>query len=60
MNRRVISKSDLAAMHPHTPSDEMDILIDFVNSQELGWSANECMLSKSHPKYDAVKCHYEK
>lgn len=41
----------------HVPSDEMDLLISMVNSEELGWKADECKLQKHHEMYS--KCQIE-
>ena len=38
----------------HVPSDEMDLLISMVNSEDLGWKADECKLQKHHEMYS--KC----
>jgi len=40
----------------HSPSEENDLYIESINSQNLTWKANECMLTKTHPKYNAEKC----
>jgi C1A family cysteine protease len=45
------SKQKLAQSHPPTPSPELDQLISYVNSKDLGWKANTCLLSKTHPKH---------
>lgn len=44
------------------PSKETDELIMKVNAnpEKYGWKANECMLTKTHPKYDAGKCSSKK
>ena len=34
----------------------MDLYINWINSQNLGWKANICLLSKSDPNYDKTKC----
>lgn len=35
----------------HQPSNETDKAISFINSQNLGWKADTCMLSKDHKEY---------
>ena len=30
--------------HDHVPSDEMDILIQTINTVDLGWKADTCKL----------------
>lgn len=42
--------------HFHVPNDEMDLLIETVNSGDFGWKADVCMLQKHHHMYDADKC----
>jgi len=42
--------------HDHVPSDEMDLLIETINSNDLGWKADVCKLQKHHHMYDADKC----
>lgn len=37
----------------HTPSDETDAAITFINSQNLGWKADVCKLQKHHADYGA-------
>ena len=39
--------------HDHVPNDEMDLLIEIINSNDLGWKADTCKLSKTHPLYGA-------
>ena len=41
------------AHHSHTPTNETDKAISFINSQNLGWKADTCMLSKDHKEYGA-------
>jgi len=43
-------------LHSHEPSDEMDLYINWINSQKLSWKANTCLLSKTDPNYDHEKC----
>jgi len=45
------SKEKLAQSHPPTASPELDQLISYVNSKDLGWKANTCLLSKTHPEH---------
>jgi len=40
----------------HVPNDEMDLLIETVNSGDFGWKADVCMLQKHHHMYDADNC----
>jgi hypothetical protein len=40
----------------HVPSDKTDLEILEINNSNLTWKANVCMLSKSHPQYDSIKC----
>ena len=42
--------------HFHVPNDEMDLLIETVNSGDFGWKADVCMLQTHHHMYDADKC----
>lgn len=42
--------------HSHAPSEETDLYIESINSQNLSWKANECMLTKTHAKYNKEKC----
>lgn len=35
----------------HVPSDETDLEISEINSQNLTWKANVCMLQKTHKDY---------
>jgi hypothetical protein len=37
----------------HVPSDEIDLLIDTINSMDLGWKADTCKYQKTHPNYGA-------
>jgi len=37
--------------HDHVPSDEMDVLIEAINSADLGWKADTCKLQKNHHMY---------
>jgi len=39
------------AHQEHTPSDETDKAITFINSQDLGWKADVCKLQKHHADY---------
>jgi hypothetical protein len=51
---------ELAAQHPHEPSPEYDVFISWVNNNpHMTWSANTCMLSKSHSDYDKKECEPE-
>ena len=50
------SRSD--TYHPrHEPNKDTDLLIDTINSMDLGWKANKCMLQESHPEYPGAACH---
>ena len=40
----------------HVPSDKTDLEISEINRSNLTWKANVCMLQKTHPDYDAIKC----
>lgn len=42
--------------HNHKPSDEMDLLIETINTSDLGWTADVCKLQKHHHMYDADRC----
>ena len=42
--------------HGHVPSDEMDLLIETINTMDLGWKADVCKLQKTHRMYDAQAC----
>lgn len=42
--------------YDHVPSDEMDLLIETINSGDFGWKADVCKLQKHHHMYDADKC----
>lgn len=44
----------------HVPNDEMDLLIETVNTGDFGWKADVCMLQKHHHMYDADKCEKKK
>lgn len=35
----------------HVPSDENDLAISFINSQDFGWKADVCKLQKHHVDY---------
>jgi hypothetical protein len=35
----------------HRPSDEMDLLITEINTSDLGWKADVCKYTKTHPLY---------
>jgi hypothetical protein len=35
----------------HKPSDETDLLIETINSMDLGWKADVCKLQSNHPSY---------
>ena len=39
------------AHHEHVPSDENDLLIETINSMDLGWKADTCKYQKHHEKY---------
>lgn len=39
------------AHHAHVPSDENDLLIDAINSLDLGWKADTCKYQKHHANY---------
>ena len=39
------------AHHAHVPSDENDLLIDAINSMDIGWKADTCKYQKHHKKY---------
>lgn len=41
----------------HIPSDENDLLISIINSNDLGWKADTCKLQTHHADY---KCDEEK
>lgn len=46
--------------HLHEPSPESDVFIQWVNNNpHITWTANTCMLSKSHPDYDQNECEPE-
>ena len=34
-----------------TPSDQNDLLISEINSNNIGWTADTCLYQKTHPKY---------
>lgn len=40
----------------HTPSEATDLEITEHNSSNQSWTANTCMLSKSHPDHGGKKC----
>lgn len=40
----------------HAASEESDLQIESINAQNLTWKANECMLTKTHPKYNKQQC----
>lgn len=42
------------------PSDETDLVIEQVNSANLTWKANTCLLQKHHPEYDHKHCERKK
>ena len=42
--------------HTHVPSEDNDLLIETINNSNLTWKANECMLTKSHAKYNKEQC----
>ena len=35
----------------HVPSDENDVAISFINSQDFGWKADTCKLQRHHVDY---------
>lgn len=37
--------------HFHTPSDEIDVLIEAINSADLGWKADTCKMQQNHKMY---------
>jgi len=39
------------AHHAHVPSEENDLLIDTINSLDLGWKADTCKYQKEHANY---------
>lgn len=39
------------AHHAHVASDENDLLIDAINSLDLGWKADTCKYQKHHANY---------
>lgn len=39
------------AHQEHKPNDETDQAISFINSQDLGWTADVCKLQKNHKDY---------
>ena len=43
----------------HVPSDENDQVISFINSQNLGWTADKCKLQKHHKDYNKDECEEE-
>lgn len=45
--------------HGHVPSDEMDLLIETINTNDFGWKADICKLQKHHHMYDKEKCEGE-
>lgn len=45
------SHSRYNAHHAHVASDENDLLIDTINSLDLGWKADTCKYQKHHEKY---------
>ena len=47
------SQNRFNAHHSHTPSDETDKAIMFINSQNFGWKADTCKLQKHHAEYGA-------
>lgn len=49
---KVAKPSDRKNLHlEHVPSDETDLLIETLNSSNLGWKADTCKLSKTHKQY---------
>ena len=40
----------------HVPSDDTDLLIDAINSMNIGWKADKCKLQKSHQKHPGRDC----
>ena len=38
------------AYHHHEPNEHSDKAISFINSQNFGWKANTCMMTKDHPE----------
>ena len=49
---KVAKPSDRTNLHlDHVPSDETDLLIETLNSANLGWKADTCKLSKPHKLY---------
>jgi len=47
------SKTRFNAHKDHQPNEETDKAISFINSQNLGWKADVCKLSKGHADYGA-------
>lgn len=41
----------LNMLHRHVATDQTDALISFINSNDLGWRANTCLLQTHHPDY---------
>ena len=50
------SKFKSNAFEDHVPTEVSDLEIMSINSQNLPWKANKCMLSKNHPARDSKKC----
>lgn len=44
------------AHNSHVPSDANDKVISFINSQNLGWTADICKLQKHHKDYSKEEC----
>jgi len=42
--------------HSHVPSEVTDLYIESINDQNLTWKANECMLTKTHKRYNKTLC----
>lgn len=45
------SKRRFNAHQEHKPSNETDLAISFINSQDFGWKADVCKLQKHHADY---------
>ena len=40
----------------HVPTDDTDLLIETINSMDLGWKANKCLLQKSNAQHPGSEC----
>ena len=55
----LMTKQQLAEFHQQKPSKEMDLFITEVNSKNLSWKANTCLLTEGHKDHDCSQAPQE-